>query len=186
MAGSLDVADVSNIRKKTVNAAAYEIGKPRLLRDWLSPAIKLAETAGTYEAGEEADPSVYQRPVYPPNFNVQKGSRTPLLDFADVRRFLVTVRIVAGPFFRLGLPESSWRNKTPYHNPRAKFLARGLRWPELQNFDSETERHLIQSKSRKRQKFLFGTPPTWSFMIANFALIGYLVINPKFPWSRDF
>jgi len=49
-----------------------------------------------------------------------------------------------------------WRNKMPYREPRAAFLARGLKWPEEQHFGSEAEKRSFIRQSRRLQGFMFG------------------------------
>lgn len=101
----------------------------------------------------------------------------PQVDMKDVQEF---VRVVVEVYKRVenwGLPETSWENKMPWHSPPPKILTRGLQRPP-QSFASEEERLEFNRLARKRKGFLTGCPPTWSFMIANLALIGFLVFNP--------
>eukprot|EP00245_Coleochaete_scutata_P003392 TRINITY_DN15018_c0_g1_i1.p1 TRINITY_DN15018_c0_g1~~TRINITY_DN15018_c0_g1_i1.p1 ORF type:complete len:127 (-),score=1.99 TRINITY_DN15018_c0_g1_i1:254-634(-) len=111
------------------------------------------------------------------------GEPRPLLELEDVRAFIVRVKGAIGRIQRLGQPSSSWINKMPYHYPRANFLAKGLRWPNEKGFSSEQERRRFYKSSRKRQNYLMCTPPTWSFMVVNVALVWYLTFEPAAKWT---
>ncbi|KAJ7557171.1 hypothetical protein O6H91_05G114700 [Diphasiastrum complanatum] len=101
----------------------------------------------------------------------------PLLEIEDVRLFLRKAGHVWDKIRRFGLPETSWKNKAPWHNPRPDFLAKGLEWPP-ESFDSEEQRREYYRKARERRPFLVGTPPTWTFMLANVGLLAFLIYNP--------
>ncbi len=104
------------------------------------------------------------------------------LEMEEVQEFIRRTGEMLHRFRRWGLPETSWRNKMPWHDPPPNFLAKGLEWPQT-NFASQEEKRLMCTRARKRRRFLLGSPPTWSFMVANVAFIAVLVYNPaaKFP-----
>lgn len=114
--------------------------------------------------------------IIAPISDVRSGTRAKL-DMNDVQEFVRGALEVVKRFENWGLPETSWENKMPWHDPPPKILARGLQRPP-EKFDSEEERLAFNRQARKRKKFLTGCPPTWSFMVANFALIAFLVYNP--------
>lgn len=107
----------------------------------------------------------------------------PLLKIEDVHTWVTKAADIIGYIHRFGQPQSSWRNKMPYRHPPPKYLARGLVRPTGLKFETEHQRRDHYRQARKRKKFLFGTLPTWSFMVANLALLSWLVVNPRFPWS---
>ncbi|KAG0583407.1 hypothetical protein KC19_3G133700 [Ceratodon purpureus] len=104
-------------------------------------------------------------------------TRLPQLDMKDVQEFVRGAVEVYKRFENWGLPQTSWVNKMPWHSPPPKILSRSLQRPP-RSFASEEERLEFNRRARKRKKFLTGRPPTWSFMLANLALIGFLVYNP--------
>jgi hypothetical protein len=99
------------------------------------------------------------------------------LEMEEVQGFIRRTGEMLHTFRRWGLPETSWRNKMPWHDPPPNFLAKGLQWPQT-NFASQEEKKLMCTRARKRRRFLLGSPPTWSFMVANVAFIAVLVYNP--------
>ena len=125
-------------------------------------------------AAQEQPSTTYAWIIEPPTSDT---SRLPQLDMNDVQEFVRSVVEFYRRFENWGLPETSWENKMPWHSPPPKILARGLQRPP-QNFASEEERLEFNRQARKRKGFLTGCPPTWSFMVPNLALIGFLVYNP--------
>lgn len=125
-------------------------------------------------AGFEQPASTTYNWILDPPDTVSKGQ----LDMKDVQDFVRGVVEVVKRFENWGLPQTSWENKMPWRSPPPKILARGLQRPSDLRFDSEEERLAFNRRARKQKKFLTGCPPTWSFMVANFALIGFLVYNP--------
>lgn len=125
-------------------------------------------------AGQEQPSTAYTWIVEPPTSD---ATRLPQLDMRDVQEFVRDVMEVYKRFENWGLPRTSWENKMPWHSPPPELLARGLQRPP-RSFASEEERWEFNRLARKRKRFLTGCPPTWSFMIANLALIGFLVYNP--------
>lgn len=99
------------------------------------------------------------------------------VEMKDVQEFVRGVVEVVKRLENWGLPETSWENKMPWHSPPPKILARGLQRPP-DRFASEEERLALHRLARKKKKFLTGCPPTWSFMVANLALMAFLVYNP--------
>lgn len=124
-------------------------------------------------AGQEQASTSYTWILEPPDSETSRAQ----LDMKDVQEFVRGVVEVVRRIENWGLPESSWENKMPWHSPPPKIFARGLQRPP-ESFSSEEERLAFNRLARKQKKFLTGCPPTWSFMVANFALLGFLVYNP--------
>ena len=111
--------------------------------------------------------------VDPPAWNGSAGQS----EMEAVKEFIKSTGEVLAYIQRWGLPETSWENKMPWHVPPPKILARGLQRPP-QHFASEEDRLMFNRNARKRKPFLTGHIPTWYFMVANFALLAFLVSNP--------
>lgn len=99
------------------------------------------------------------------------------IEMEDVQEYFRRTGEIIGRISRWGLPETSWKNKMPWYSPPPQFLTRGLQWPP-RSFASEEEKLMFYRNARKRKRYLTGCPPTWSFMVANVALIAFLVYNP--------
>lgn len=133
------------------------------------------QSSSSQPSSEVSPPSTsYTWILKPPDSRTTNRAQ---LEMKDVQEFVSRVVEVVKRFENWGLPETSWENKMPWHSPPPTILARGLQRPP-ERFDSEEERLAFNRLARKRKPFLTGCPPTWSFMVANFALLGFLVYNP--------
>ena len=103
-----------------------------------------------------------------------------LLDIDDVRDFIKSFLHYA---FIRRRHSTSWKNKMPWHVPRAPFLARGLRWPP-ESFESETERKEFYREARKRKPFLMGSPPLWTVTAFNLLFFQLLMFDPLRKFSN--
>ncbi|BBN14767.1 hypothetical protein MPTK1_6g14340 [Marchantia polymorpha subsp. ruderalis] len=104
-------------------------------------------------------------------------SPSPLVDIDDVRKFVGNAIIACRKVRALGLRESSWENKMPWRQPRPRYLAKGLQRPP-EEFSSETQKHEYYRRARRRGRYLIGPTPTWSFIVADLALLYFLIDNP--------
>lgn len=135
--------------------------------------MRTPSLAESSSEGSQASPS-YTWILQPPKSSTPSR---PVLDMNDVQEFVRGVVEVVKRFENWGMPQTSWENKMPWHSPPPKILSRGLQRPP-ERFASEEEKLAFNRLARKKRPFLTGCPPTWSFMVANFALLAFLVNNP--------
>eukprot|EP00271_Cylindrocystis_brebissonii_P022467 TRINITY_DN8661_c0_g1_i1.p1 TRINITY_DN8661_c0_g1~~TRINITY_DN8661_c0_g1_i1.p1 ORF type:complete len:503 (+),score=58.60 TRINITY_DN8661_c0_g1_i1:919-2427(+) len=175
---------------------------------WGPPSHRLPYPAALYSAPSSLPSSSFPTPLPSPSsssppaileaaspsssdatkrFSAEVGreEETSHISLDSVRESVIKAQRFMALVSRFGLPQTSWINKMPYHEPRPEILARGCHsWPQEENgpaFASEADRRAFVRRSRKKRPFLLGTPPTWSFMVCNVALLAFLIINPRFP-----
>ncbi|XP_024364063.1 uncharacterized protein [Physcomitrium patens] len=169
-----EVSDLSSGEMAEQSTTVLEMREPTGANQPSTISLELDDSRGApSSAGMEQPTITYTWSVEPPASDVDGA----LLDMKDVQEFVASVVQVVKRFENWGLPQTSWENKMPWHSPPPKILAKGLQRPP-QSFASDQERLAFNRNARKRNKFLTGCPPTWSFMVANLLLIGFLVSNP--------
>ncbi|KAG6552596.1 hypothetical protein Mapa_005796 [Marchantia paleacea] len=163
------VFDIGSVGSPLLGGPEICSGKSDLGDDiWNAAPAAAAASAVILPSGPENTPPLYsQRPPSP----------SPLVDLDDVRKFVGNAIIVWRKVRALGLRESSWENKMPWRQPRPRYLAKGLQRPP-EEFSSETEKHEYYRRARRRGRYLIGPTPTWSFIVADLALLYFLIDNP--------
>ncbi|KAL2620380.1 hypothetical protein R1flu_000585 [Riccia fluitans] len=140
----------------------------------------------TIEIGKVENPHSARKPDPSPVILSSRSENTsplynqqqpPLVDLDDVRKFVGNSITVWRKVRAYGFPESSWENKTPWRHPRPSYLAKGLQRPP-EKFSSEKEKHEYYRRARRRGRYLMGPIPTWSFIVADLALLYFLIDNP--------
>ncbi|KAL3681521.1 hypothetical protein R1sor_024477 [Riccia sorocarpa] len=158
--------DIGSIGTPVMDPKSSEVGKVERLESSWKPELQVQDPPSL---------SLSSRPenTLPPYIQQQP----PLVDLNDVRRFVGNSIIIWRKIRALGLPKTSWENKMPWRQPRTSYLAKGLKCPP-EEFSSEKEKHAYYRRARQRGRYLIGPIPIWSFIVADLALLYFLIDNP--------